>query len=303
MISIRSLRRLRGLADLAAAEPYIEVRKQLASSARRLPPADALPIIRNLLKYDEDSADIHQPLLLWWALESKTDDEGRDLILSMILSDAESWRRPLMKEHLVQRLMKRYALAGSRQELLAAAKLLSSAPDQEATDLLLKGFEEAYKGRSLTGIPNELVEAIGKSGGGSTALRLRQGDRQAIQEAVKVVADAKAVREDRLQFLQIFGEVRRSEFIPVLLEVVESEEDEELASAALTALQSFDDLRVGQAVVGTLPRIRGDARLVAETLLSSRRVWAIELLEAVDAGKLKPADVSETALRKILLHG
>ena len=86
------------------------------------------------------------------------------------------------------------------------------------------------------------------------------------------------------------------------MKVVDSDKNADLVSAALTALQAFDDLRVGQAVVNSLRGMPGDARLVAETLLGSRPVWAIELLEAVDRGALKPEDVSETALRKILLH-
>ncbi|MHC4874974.1 MAG: PVC-type heme-binding CxxCH protein [Planctomycetota bacterium] len=292
----------RALADLAAQEPYIEVRKQLASSAKRLPAKDALPIIRNLLKYDEDSGDIHQPLLLWWALESKANADGRDLIVELILSDDANWQRPLMKQHLVERLMKRYALAGSRDELLAAAELLKSSPDKASSELLLKGFEEAYKGRSLAGIPDELVNAIAASGGGSTALKLRQGDAAAMQTAAQAVSDPKAKKEDRLQFLEIFGEVRRSEFIPALLAVVSSEKDADLVSAALTSLQAFDDLRVGQQVVARFPSIPAEAKLAAETLLASRSVWATELLKAVDAGKVEADAISDTALRKILLH-
>jgi putative heme-binding domain-containing protein len=292
----------RALAELAASEPYVEVRKQLASSAGRLPPADALPIIAHLLSYDQDAADIHQPLLLWWALEAQADGAGRDLILSMILDDADRWQLPLVKQHLLERLMKRYALAGSRQDLLAAARLLSVAPDQASTETLLKGFEDAYQGRSLADLPDELVEEIGKSGGGSTALRLRQGNPEAIADALEMVVDPQVEREQRRQFLQVFGEIRRSEFIPVLLEVVQNEDDEQLISAALTALQSFVDQRVGRVVVEALPRLPSQTKLVAETLLASRRAWSIELLEAVDRGDLKPGDISETALRKILLH-
>lgn len=292
----------RALADMAAQEPYIEVRKQLASSAKRLPAKDALPIIRNLLKYDEDAGDIHQPLLVWWALESKTDAEGRDLIIELILADKENWQRPLMKQHLVDRLMRRYALAGSREELLAAAELLKASPDKASSEQLLKGFEEAYKGRSLAGIPDELVDAIAASGGGSTALKVRQGDAAAMQTAAEAVANPKAKKEDRLQFLEIFGEVRRSEFIPALLAVVATEKDADLVSAALTSLQAFDDLRVGQEVVRHFGAIPAGAKLAAETLLASRKVWATELLKAVDAGKLDTDAVSETALRKILLH-
>jgi putative membrane-bound dehydrogenase-like protein len=292
----------RALADLAAKEPYIEVRKQLASSARRLPARDALPIIRYLLNYEEDSKDIHQPLMLWWAIEAKASDGSRQEIIDLLFADKDVWNQAIVKDHLIDRMMKRYALAGSREELISAAELLNAAPDKTSTDLLLKGFEEAYKGRSLAGLPDQLVAAIAKSGGGSTALKLRQGDAAAIKTTVIAVETGQGSAADRLQYLQIFGEIRRPEFIPVLLKVVDSEKNADLVSAALTALQAFDDLRVGQSVVKSLKGIPGDARLVAETLLGSRPVWAIELLEAVDRGELKPDDVSETALRKILLH-
>jgi putative heme-binding domain-containing protein len=198
--------------------------------------------------------------------------------------------------------MKRYALSGTRQELLAAAKLLDAAPDPQTIELLLKGFEEAYQGRSLAGIPTELVAAISRSGGGSTPLKLRQGDPLAIQEAVNTIKDKSAKSNDRVQYLQILGELRRPEFVPILLDAVRGEHDETLASAALTALQAFDDQRVGQVVIQRLPHLPGDARLVAETLLASRSSWAMELLSTVDSGTLQPADVSETALRKMLLH-
>ena len=66
------------LARRAAIEPDIEVRSQLACSAKRLPARDGLPIVRALLTQSEDERDIHLPLLLWWAIESKvaTDPEA-----------------------------------------------------------------------------------------------------------------------------------------------------------------------------------------------------------------------------------
>lgn len=290
------------LSELAAAEPYIQVRKQLASSAARLPAAAALPILAQLLKYDEDADDIHQPLLLWWALESKADSAGRDLLLDSLAGNQELWPRPLMQQHIIVRLMKRFALSATRKELMAAARLLNLAPDDESKRLLLTGFEEAYQGRSLANIPSQLVEAIAASGGGSTALRLRQADRQAIDEAIQFVTSPDAKLEQKREFLRIFGEIRRPEFVPILLQVIQDETDAGLVSAALTALQSFEDARIGETVTRRLPELSEQAHDVAETLLSSRRNWALELLTAVDDGQLKPTEVSATALRKILLH-
>lgn len=287
------------LAATAGNEPYVIVRKQLASSAKRLPTDQALPIIRNLLKYDEDASDIHQPLLLWWAIESKSGSDANK-VLSMLFANKTDWQRPLVKKVIVERLIKRFAQSGTRADLVAAAKFLKLSPDKESTDALLKGFEAAFKGRSLSGIPDELVEALAASGGGSTALQLRQGQPAAIKLAIAAVENGKD--KGRGQYVRIFGELSRPEFIPALLSVVEKEKDAEIVSAALTSLQSFDDLRVGQTVVKNFGRIPNDSRLVAETMLTTRSVWAVELLESVDRGDLKPADVSETGLRKALLH-
>ena len=290
------------LTKLASDESYVYVRKQLASSAKRLPTEDALPIIRNLINYDEDADDIHQPLLLWWALESKATGDGRNAILQTVLNADAVWSKRLIKEHLLERLVKRYALSATREELLAAAQLFESSPDSSSSRILLKGFEDAYKGRSLAEIPEELVTAIAATGEGSLALRLRQGTKSAVEEAIAAVNNSKTSVLDRRQYVQIFGELRQPLFIPVLLKVATSETNSELVSAALTALQPFDDLRIGKEVVEHLRNLPEDCRPVAETLLSSRSVWATTLLKAVEEGKLQPEDVTETGLRKILLH-
>ena len=65
-----ALRRvLADLAPKAGFEPHVEVRSQLACTAKRLPAADALPVVRGLLARDEDTEDIHVPLLVWWAID------------------------------------------------------------------------------------------------------------------------------------------------------------------------------------------------------------------------------------------
>ncbi|MBW8885658.1 MAG: dehydrogenase, partial [Planctomycetia bacterium] len=183
------------LKDLAANEPEPAVRSQLASSVRRLPASEALPLIRPMLAHDADAADIHIPLLLWWAIEDKA-ETARDAVVAL-LEEPSLWKHALVREHLMERLMRRYASAGTRADLLACAKLLSGAPDAEASKLLLAGFEKAFEGRSLAGLPDELIAAIAKVGGGSLALRLRQGDAAALDESLKIVADEKAAAAER----------------------------------------------------------------------------------------------------------
>ena len=286
----------------AAEESYIVVRKQLASSAARLKPEHALPIIRELTKYDEDAQDIHQPLLIWWALEAQATTDGRDQILPAILAEKEAWARPLVRQHLTERLMKRFALSGTRGELMAAAALLRNAPEKADTDLLLKGFEDAFKGRSLADIPQLLVDAISQTGGGSLALRLRQGGQPAIEEAMAAIRNSGTSSADRQQLVEILGEIRRSEFIPVLLELIKSEKDGALVAAALSSLQAYSDARIGEQITDQFGKLPENARLAAETLLTSRPTWAADLLAAVEKQQLDSASLSDGVPRRILLH-
>ena len=297
-------------ADVAAAialtasnEAYIDVRKQIACSARRLSPELALPIIRELLQYDEDAADIHQPLLIWWAIESQAGHTTVENIAQELLADPATWKRPLVANVIAERLMKRYALAGTRGDLLSAAALLNAAPDKPGIDRLLKGFEEAFQGRSLAGIPEELVAALAKSGGGSLALRFRQAQPDAVAEAIKLILDAKAKPEVRSQFIEICGQINSDELRSVLLSVVRNEQNSSVLATALSALQNYDEADIAADVTTRFSAFPEDAQLAAEALLVSRTVWSKQLLAAIDAGTIDKEKITNSALRKMLMHG
>jgi putative membrane-bound dehydrogenase-like protein len=288
------------LIAMARTEPHVEVRSQLACTAKRLPAADALPIVRRLLAHDEDAGDIHLPLLLWWAIESKCESD-RDLVLAMF-EDSTVWRLPMTQTHILHRLMRRYAAAGSRKDLLTCARLLKLSPDSEHGKLLVRGFEEAFQGRPLGNLPNELAEALAKVAGTSVVLGLRQNRAEAVDRALSVIADDKADVNERLQYVQILGEVKQARAVPVLLEIIERSRDDALRMTALTALQQYDDPTIGTAVVRLYGKFTEDARDVARTLLVSRKSWALVLLEAVDQGKIDRTAIPAEAVRKLTAH-
>jgi putative heme-binding domain-containing protein len=290
----------RKLAEMARTEPHVEVRSQLACTAKRLPAADALPIVRNLLTHDEDADDIYVPLLLWWAIESKCDAD-RDRVLALF-QDSDIWQRRLAQTHLLHRVMRRYAAAGTRKDLLTCAELLRLAPDAERSKRLLRGFEEAFQGRPLGTLPPELAEALARFGGSSVTLGLRQNKLEAVEKALAVLANAKADINERLQYIQIFGEVPQLRCLPVLLSIVEQASDDTLRMAALTALQPYDDPRIPTTVLKLYPRFPDDVRSVAQTLLTSRKAWALGLLLAVDEGKLDRKTLPVDVVRGITVH-
>jgi putative heme-binding domain-containing protein len=287
----------------AAKEAYVDVRKQMACSARRLPPELALPIIRELLSYDEDAADIHQPLLVWWAIESQVGRADVATIVKQLLADPATWQRPLVAQTVAERLMKRYALAGTRSDLLSAAALLNAAPDKSSIDHLLKGFEEAFQGRSLAGIPEELVAALGKSGGGSLALRFRQAQPDAVAEALKTIRDSSATKETRRQLIEICGQIHQPELLGVLRDLAKSEKDPAVLASTFTALQNFEEPEIAADVTARFSDLPEEPQLAAEALLVSRAAWSKQLLATVDKGSISKDKISNSALRKMLMHG
>ena len=81
--------------------------------------------------------------------------------------------------------MRRFAAAGTRPDLDRCARLLAMAPGPDHVKRLMAGFEAAYAGRSLAGLPPELADALAKYSGQSVTLGLRQGKPEAVAEAVQ----------------------------------------------------------------------------------------------------------------------
>ncbi len=288
------------LEKLAARESHVEVRSQLACTARRLSAEAGLPIVRRLLAHGEDASDIHVPLLLWWAIEAKA-ESNRDAVVRLF-EESDTWRLPLVAKHILERVMRRYAQAGGQKNLLTCAELLRSAPEKEHVQRLLAGFEQAFAGRSLANLPDELVKEMARRGGGSLALRLRLGETAALEEALKFVADDKADKNLRLALVPILGQIQQPRSVPVLLAIVEKSKQDAVRQAALAALQPYADAKIGAAVVALHGKLPAEVRGVADSLLASRKDWARQLLDAVDAGKVDKKELPLDVVRRLTVH-
>jgi putative heme-binding domain-containing protein len=288
------------LAELAAAEPHVEVRSQLACTARRLPADDGLPIVRALMARDEDVEEIHLPLLLWWAIEAKAGSD-RDAVIRLF-EDRAIWQLPIVRTHILHRLTRRYAAPGLRQDFMTCARLFQLAPDGERSKDLMRGFEEAFQGRPLASLPQELTAELAKVGGESVIFGLRQGKPEAIQQALAAIAEESGDKDQALQYIQVLGEVRAAEAVPVLLTVVGRGADDGLRMAALASLLAYDDPRIAPAVIDLYGNFSDDVRSVAHSLLAGRKSSALYLLEAVEAGRVDPRSIPLDVVRKITIY-
>ncbi len=289
------------LAHRAAVEPDVEVRSQLACSAKRLSAHNALPIVAALLTHGEDAHDIHIPLLLWWAIEAKVATDP-DAVLKLF-EDRTVWDRPIAAGTIEERLMRRFAAAGTRKDLDRCARLLAMAPGAGHRKALMAGFEAAFAGRSLAGVPESLADALAKYSGQSVSLGLRQHKPEAIAEALNLLRNEQGDRSKQLQYLQILGEVRVPGAVPVLLGLGCHSPDNALRAAALGALANYDDPAIAGEVLKTYGSLSDDVLSAAQNLLVTRRGWAMQLLEAIDERAIDSRTLSRETTDKLHLLG
>jgi putative membrane-bound dehydrogenase-like protein len=285
------------LLTLAATDPSAEVRSQMLSTARRLPVGESLPLLAAVARRTEDLEDPFIPLQAWFVLEYHCATR-RDAVLALF-SDPEFWSAPLVRQHLVPRLMRRFADSGTRQELVACATLLRLAPTDIDRRALLTGFEEAFRGRSLPPLPDELVQGLAASGRLNRALRVRQGDVAALQECLVDVTAIGVEPARRLEAVRSLGEVRYAPALPGILRVALDDGPADLRVAAFAALQTYEDPLIGAEMVAAWPRLPTALHAAALNLLASRAGWSRDLVSAVGKGNI-PATFLSVDLRERL---
>lgn len=280
--SVSELELMRGM---AANDPHIEVRQQLASSAKRLSSVGGLLIVRELLKRDEDAADPFMPMLVWWALESYCSKDESQII--GLFNDKRMFDHSMVQSPILGFTMRRLASEGTRDYLRACAELLKRAPDAKSRDSLMEGFETAFRGRSMTGLPPELIEALSKAGGGSLAMQIRQGIPESYDRARVLLRDNSTGLLERQRTIEALGEVPHPSLLVTLLNQLKFE-DPKTQEVTLSALRAYNDAQVGEEISNLFSGFDTQVRAAALTVLMSRESWTRTLLDKVLSGQISP---------------
>ena len=112
------------------------------------------------------------PLLLWWAIEAKvaTDPEA----VLALFEDRAVWDLPIVRDDRRGAADAAVRRGGDAAGPDRCARLLALAPGPDHVKRLMAGFEAAYAGRSLAGLPPELADALARYSGQSLTLGLRR---------------------------------------------------------------------------------------------------------------------------------
>jgi putative heme-binding domain-containing protein len=294
-----------GMLALARQESDVQVRSQLASSAKRIPSEEAIPIIEALLHHTEDQHDPHLPLLLWWALEAHANDWPG---VKQLFSDAAVWQLPMVRSTILERVVQRYATEGLADGLDRCAQLVAMAPDTASRDLLISGLNKAFQGRPMPSLPATLDEALtayrSSRGDAGLILAARQRDSEALVKAMQKLQQSDTDLLVRIELAAVFGEVAHEPAKPILLRLATGQGGGEpaLQRVAIRSLALYDDPGIAQTLAASFDGSisnEHNLRSTACRTLASRKSGALALLHEINSWRVKKSDIPPDVIQQL----
>lgn len=248
-----------------------EVLSQAASSAGRLPVADAMRLFAALSDHElaQNNPDLER--MIWWALEPFY-AKSPDAVLRALVTLAKS--RPISPlPDLANFLMRRMANSGTPADLQRCTDLLNAVNHDSWEGPMVTGFAEAFKGRSMAGLPVSLMDALLATSQPPMSLLLRLDTEEHLEVALRKLLSPDSSLNVKTQILEVLGETRIDKARELLVGLLQTADDE-LLPALLATLQIYEDPQIARAVIAKLSSLSGRSREAAEALLTSRLAWS-----------------------------
>ncbi len=305
------------LDNFAEHEPDVNVRQQLACSAARFQPDQAMPIINANINRDLDSGDPYVPLLWWWAVE-KHCIVGREEVMKRF-ERPTLWKSRLGREELLPRLIRRYAAERTEEGLNSVVRLLKAAPNDSARQLLWTpvwlGWQEQNRDKQ-TQAWVELARSHEFSRLVQTELKAAPDDLTLLQlgVALRQSATITAVKKRafdrqieptrRVALLSILSSLEDASLLDPSLEVLATDPSAAVRSASLQILALIDHPIVANELMRLHQTLTSnDLKSKIKDVLLSRASSAGLVLNAVDEGALPASSVSIEQIRRVVLLG
>lgn len=291
------------LVTAARAEKDIQVRSQLAASAKRIDAKTGLAVATELLRNEEDLSDRHMPLMIWWAVEAHADDW--DSIVDWV-SDPAVQGLPFFRKEIASRLMRRYAADGSAAAISKCNELIRLA-DPSCKEQLVEGLNQAFQGRSLPKLPKELTAALNEyrraAGDEGLVLAIGQGDAEAAKRGVGLLRNNSTGVALRIDLANAYGAFVYPEAVPVLLSLATGSDIEPaLQRVAIQSLASYENEDIARRIASAFEnRISAQHGLrdAGCRTLASRLAWAKVLLAQVNGWRLRKSDVPPDVIQRL----
>lgn len=298
-----SHRAIPGLIKLAETESDIQVRVQLAATAKRVDADTGLAMLANLLNFP-DLEDPHQPLMIWWGIEAHASDWPA---MEKFCNRPDIWNTPLMQQFVASRLMGRYAATGTKEDLERCTQLLTLASNKKSRLALLAGLNEEFQGRSMPPLPQALSDAFNEYqtslGDNGLIVGIRQKDAAQIKAALNSLKSEQTELRLRIELARAFGSVPASAAQSTLLQLaIRSSPTPSLQRVALQSLASYSDNGIAKQIAAKFDNAISAEHSLRDTgcrTLASRRDWALVLLNEVNNWRLKSSDIPADVVQRL----
>ncbi|HMC66773.1 MAG TPA: c-type cytochrome, partial [Gemmataceae bacterium] len=307
--SLVSDKMLERLTELARTDPAPEVRSQLASTAQRLVQQDTLPLLHNLMSHKTDARDPCLPLLTWLAYERRlVGNQGahaaRSPEVGWLAEHAPG--NELIADQIVPRAMRRLVATTKAENLAAAIAFLGDVTEASVRRRALDGLLLALQDRHIDP-PAEWKRVLPllRQDEDQEVQRLAQRlavyfrDAQAVRRALAVAQDRDRPGPERVEAIHDLVQARPREAQAPLEEILRHDRALDVRIEACRALAAYEDRELARRVLGGWKDYPPALCSEVIQLLSGRREWARELLNAIGRKTIARTDVSNNAILRI----
>jgi putative heme-binding domain-containing protein len=296
------------LLKLAAIEPDVTVRAQLASTCQRLPAADAGPILLALARRSEDVDDTYVPLLIWWGIERAL-REGAGPI-AQAFGDPSFQRLPIVQRHLLQRTARALATQDDPHSAAALVAMLHASEGGSRQAAIFQGVDLGLEGRRPAPPTEVLAKAVepifAKPAANVVTLRagVRLGSKAAKTQAIHRATDHKTPDADRVALIELLGQEGSDDARICLLGILAQKDSPPgIQGAVVNALGGFASADAAAAIIEAYPKLDASRRSSAIAVLSSRPDWSLRMLDAIGEKIIPATDLKATQVAQILRRG
>jgi putative membrane-bound dehydrogenase-like protein len=278
------------------------VERLYAASALQKAKPDYHPrFLGQLLEYPEDIVDHNLTLMYWYALEPAvaTTHHGFDFALES--------HNPLLVEFAVRRM----ANSKLSRRLDGPIEALEKGKSNRLQLAILKGLNQAFQGQRRVEIEgftqhkwSEIYNRLKNSGNReiasqARALALKFGDESVLSELRELIQSA-APNAPRTTAIETLVAHRDKGILPVLRAIVGRHDDSHVVrAAALRALAAYEDSETPPAILNAYPSLTQPEKRDALATLSSRKSYALALLNAIANERIPSGDLPADLARQI----
>lgn len=273
-----------------------EEKLAIVSASRLLPHELRWALVENTVlgSLANHANDHNIPLMAWFAIEPIVANSTKIAAEVFAKSDL-----PLLREYTARRM------TGLGTEKVAeVVKALNSARSDAVRADLLQGMIDGLGGARevaaptgwTTVSPTLLASTDRVVRDRSRVLAVAFGDESAIATMKTIIQDSNAPADDRAAAIRVLLRRGKPDLVPILHRLIN---EKPVRAEAIRGLAAFDEPATPSLLLKVYPLLTDAEREDAIQTLASRPTWAMQLLDAMEAGAVKRSDVSVFVARQM----